>query len=237
MSREDQQQRKSTSSLTEDARIDASALKSIIDQERRRIAYEIHDGVSQRITLALYKLELVQRLLEQQQADTAYIEVQHAYTYVSKSLHHLRQYILSLRSFDLEDYALTNALPTLLEEYRAHYPDVELLCTRDQYDTGRVPPHLETVVFRILQEALNNAYKHAQATRIKLTITTNEHALYVEVQDNGCGFQPTSIPRYAATHIGLQALRERVSDAGGHLDIQSEPGQGTSIKANFSLNP
>jgi signal transduction histidine kinase len=236
MSRGNQQQRKSTASLTEEARIDASALKSIIDQERRRIAYEIHDGVSQRITLALYKLELVQRLLEQQQADIAYTEVQHAYTYVSKSLHHLRQYILSLRSFDLEDHALPNALPTLLEEYRAYYPDIELLCTCDQYDTDCVPPHLETVVFRILQEALNNAYKHAQATRIKLTITTNEHALYVEVRDNGRGFQPASIPCYATTHIGLQALRERISDAGGRLDIQSEPGQGTSIKARFLLD-
>jgi len=235
MSRGEQQQRKSTTSLTEDARIDVSALKSIIDQERRRIAYEIHDGVSQRITLALYKLELVQRLLEQQQADAAYTEVQHAYTYVSKSLHHLRQYILSLRSFDLEDHTLAKALPTLLEEYRAHYPDIELLCTCDQYDTGSVPPHLETTVFRILQEALNNAYKHAHATRIKLTIATNEHALYIEVQDNGRGFQPAAIPLYATTHIGLQALRERVADAGGHLNIQSEPGQGTSIKASFAL--
>jgi len=236
MSREDQQQRKSTASLTEDTRIDASELKLIIDQERRRIAYEIHDGVSQRITLALYKLELVQRLLEQQQVATAYVEVQHAYTYVSKSLHHLRQYILSLRSFELEDHALTNALPTLLEEYRAHYPDIELLCPCDQYDAGRIPPYLEAVVFRVLQEALINAYKHAQATRIKLTITTNEHSLCVEVQDNGRGFQPASIPRYATTHIGLQALRERVSDAGGHLHIQSEPGQGTSINARFALD-
>jgi two-component system sensor histidine kinase DegS len=235
MSGQGQPQRKGASSLTEEARIDASALKSIIDQERRRIAYEIHDGVSQRIALALYKLELVQRLLEQQQAATAYIEVQHAYTDISKSLHYLRQYILSLRSFELEDHALTNALPTLLEEYRTHYPGVEVLYRCDRYDESRVPPCLQAVIFRILQEALHNAYKHAQATRIALTITTNEHALYVEIQDNGCGFQPASIPHYATAHIGLQALRERVADAGGRLDIQSKPGQGTNIKASFPL--
>lgn len=235
MSREDQQQEQSAFSTTEDARFDASAVKLIIDQERKRIAYEIHDGVSQRIALALYKLELVQRLLEQQQVAPAYREIQQAYTYVSKSLHDLRQYILSLRSFELEDHTLANALSTLLEEYRAQYPAIELLCICDQYDQSRVPSHLEAAAFRLLQEALNNACKHAQATCVTLTIATNEHEFYVEVQDNGRGFRPASIPRYASTHIGLQVLRERVSDAGGHIDIQSEPGQGTCIKASFPL--
>ncbi|HEY7418155.1 MAG TPA: sensor histidine kinase [Ktedonobacteraceae bacterium] len=232
---EDRQQGKGTASLTESTQLDTSAVKSIIDQERRRIAYEIHDDVSQRIAHALYKLELIQRLLEQQQVATAYMEVQHAYTYIAKSLHHLRQYILSLRSFDLEDQTLTDALATLLEEYRTQYPAIELLYTCGQYDQRRVPSRLEAAAFRLIQEALNNAYKHAQATRITLTMSANEHELYVEVQDNGRGFLPASIPRYASSHIGLQSLRERVSDAGGHVDIQSEPGQGTCIKASFPL--
>jgi signal transduction histidine kinase len=223
-----------TFSLAGNIPVGASDFKIIVDQERRRIARDIHDDIAQRMVHALYKLELVQRLLEQQQFAMAYTEVQHAYTHITKSLQHLRQYILSLRPAELEGYSLAAELPLLLDEYRVNYPEVTLLCTCSQFD--QVPSHLEATVFRFFQETLSNAYKHARATYITLSMSSDDNALSLEVRDNGCGFQPALLPHRISTHIGLQALQERASEVGGYIDIQSEPGLGTHIKAVFPIS-
>ncbi len=83
---------------------------------------------------------------------------------------------------------------------------------------------------------MSNAYKHARATCITLSMSADDNALSLEVRDNGRGFQLDLPPRRISTHIGLQSLQERASEMGGYIDIQSEPGLGAHIKAVFPMS-
>jgi signal transduction histidine kinase len=99
---------------------------------------------------------------------------------------------------------------------------------------SRLPGELETVAYRIIQEALTNAARHAQAKLVSVTATTDEKKLIVEISDRGRGFDLTrTLAR--TDSLGLAGLRERVNLAGGRIEIYSRPGEGTRIQAEFPL--
>lgn len=212
--------------------------KLLLDRERNRIACDMHDGVAQHIAHALHKIEYVQRLFERQQPQNQPVqtELQRAYNQLENGLYKLRQCIASLRPLELEKQNFADALNTLLEEYKASYPEVEVIS--DVHGLGQLPLNLETPIFLFIQEAFNNLYKHAHATRAILRIHTFSGLLTIEVQDNGSGIQPAQSQEAGATngqHMGMHTMKERIHEAGGYWEIHSKPGEGTLVKARFAL--
>lgn len=216
----------------------------IIEQERNRIARDLHDSVAQQITFILYKLEYIQRLLEKSQSQKALAETKRAATVLEESLQELRTSINSLRPTPLNQHTLTEAFITLLQHYQSNNPHMRI--EQNLAELANLPERLEIPIFRLLQEALANIYKHAQATEVKIYVRIHNSLSIVEISDNGKGIPLQR--RYPApededmlmdivpSHLGLRTMRERVQEAGGKWQLDSLPGLGTTITASFPLH-
>lgn len=217
--------------------------EAMIDQERKRIAFDIHDGPAQRITHALQKLDLIRRSLEKSPAspETLLAEINRAHNMLELSLEDLRQSISSLLPARLEEQGFVAALSELLDEMRGEERGLEIACQIEKPEL--LPPLLEGPVYRFIQESLNNVRKHANATRVTLRIRILSGSLIVEVSDNGRGFQldEEGMRELAASkgarsgRLGLHAMRERIQALGGSWEAQSKPGEGTILRARFPL--
>lgn len=209
-----------------------------IDEERNRIARDIHDGAMQQMAHVLHALEYAGRVVERQ-PDVARQEILKSRNVLVESLGSLRQSIASLLPAQLERASLDEALDALLDEFRREHPDMQVVfeCTK----LKNWPPSLEAPVYRVVQEALNNAGKHAQASKVIVRIQSLPGMLVVQVSDDGTGFDAMQARRKASEehggqpHFGLRTMQERVEQAGGTFALTSEQGKGTSIKASFPL--
>lgn len=212
--------------------------QELLEQERGRIAREIHDSVMQDVGHVLQKLEYTQRILEAQ-PQAALNEVEQARTILNRSLRDLRYGISSLLPVPLEGQTFDEALKSLFHEYSQNSPHIKLI-----YDLDKIaiwPQVLQTPIYRFIQEALNNIRKHASASEVRIRMRQVAGLGVVQVSDNGQGFVPEqayTIPanhEAATLHMGLLAMEERIRQAGGVLEIHSKPSEGTTLKARFPL--
>lgn len=211
-------------------------LQEAIDRERNRIARDIHDGAAQQIAHVLHKLEFAQRILPKQ-PEVALREINRSTLILKESLNDLRHGITSLIPIALEKQEFVPALQALLDEHTHDAPFLKIRYEGD--DLSLLPLSLEVVIFRFIQEALNNVRKHAHATEVIVRIRIQAHLLTVSVSDNGRGFHLKQVMHTeqgdASEHLGLRTMRERIVQAGGNWEIQSKPGAGTKVKATFFL--
>ncbi len=198
------------------------------EEERRRLARELHDSVSQ----ALYGISLgvhTARL----QLDRNPKELAETLDYVLElaeaALIEMRALIFELRPESLETEGLVTALNKQAAALHARQGIVVQVDLGDEPD---VPLEVKQDLYRIAQEALHNTVKHARASHIELRLQQVGEMVTVEVSDNGRGFDAAaSFPG----HLGLHSMRERVKSLGGELQIESAPGQGTRIRANVPV--
>ncbi len=212
-----------------------AARQQAIDDERSRIARDIHDGAAQQIAHVLHTLEYASRMVERQ-PHVALQEISQVRENLLESVNGLRQSIASLLPAQLEQASLDQALAGLLDEFRRANPAVRVYYEGAQLK--RLPPSLEAPVYRVVQEALNNASKHARASEVMVRIQSLPGMLVAQVSDNGAGFSPEQARRDASgshPHFGLRSMQERVEQAAGTFTLTSTPGEGTSIKASFPL--
>ena len=220
--------------------------QAAVEHERNRIARDIHDGSTQQITHVLHKLEFVQHLLTRQPllphlTQTALGEVERARELLLASLNDLRRSISSLLPTQLEEQDFVVALHNLLDDYMINEPGLTITLNMDKPD--ELPVALEASIFRFIQEALTNVSKHAQATHANIFIRQAANALVVEVHDDGVGFQPEPVGLVAVKgpaqagplRLGLRTMRERIQEAGGSMEIESNADRGTSVRARFTL--
>ncbi len=232
-------------------------LKAAIDQERNRIAHDIHDGAAQHIAHAAHKLEFIQRIFEKQ-PELAQRELDRTVVLLKEGLNDLRHGISSLIPVQLEEQGFVAALQSLLSEHMQDEPGLKIGYEGD--NLALLPHSLEISIYRFIQEALNNVRKHAQATRVTIRIRILTNILLIEVSDNGHGFDveqvlgnvgvplllpscspcPQAMPAGNADtpggippSMGLRTMRERVQQAGGSWEFQSKRGEGTTVKARF----
>jgi len=202
-----------------------------IAEERARIAREIHDGVAQSLAFAALKLDLVTRLLEKD-ADKARSELDSARETVRETIKEVRRSIFALRPVDLERYGLLETVRRYAVDF-GQQNDVHV-----ELDLGALPEldlKSEAVLFRIFQEAMNNVAKHAGAHTVDVRVGVSDVGMaYICVQDDGRGFDPTSVSDRvtSAGGLGLRQMRERVEARGGSFDILSQPGEGTTVQAS-----
>ena len=204
------------------------------EQERLRLAREIHDGPAQILANAIFELEYFEKLLER---DPAAVKDQLAQLKkdMRNGLADVRRFIFDLRPPVLGEIGLFQALRRYLADYQEHFGITVDADLPDSHD--RLPATHEVAVFRIVQEALQNIQKHAAASRIAVRGNIDSVALQVSLQDNGRGFDPGEVASRRARTLGLTSMRERAELIGAELQVNSSPGQGTSISLLVPLEP
>jgi signal transduction histidine kinase len=129
-----------------------------------------------------------------------------------------------------------------MDEYKRDHAEVALALNVTGFEEPlRLPPKLELVISQCIQEALTNVWKHARATQISVQLSKFDDRLVVEVSDDGIGFEPEQVLIASKSgegeefHFGLLIMRERIEEMGGSWELHSRPGEGTTVKARFSL--
>jgi len=212
---------------TAELRALSSRLLRIQEDERRAIARELHDQVGQMLTGLKFQLEAAA-----QGGPPAKDKLAEALGTATELMRHVRELTQLYRPRILDDLGLRHALEWHANQFHRQTGVAVAL------DLGlpgeRLPSELETVIFRMTQEALTNIARHAQTQAASVSVTAGDRHLLVEISDRGRGFDLAAVlARHDA--IGLAGLRERVSLAGGQLEIFSQPGQGTRLHAEFPL--
>jgi len=196
------------------------------EEERRRIARDIHDGPAQGLALALLKVELVEKRLREGALPLAADELRALREVLRTVLADVRKVIYDLRPMHLDDLGLVPALARHLDMYRREgLPAVELNVIGEEH---RLSGPVEIALFRIVQEAVANAIKHAEARHISVEIAFLPHIVRVTVADDGKGFVFEKV-REARKTYGLMGIVERAKLISGKASILSEPARGTIV--------
>jgi two-component system NarL family sensor kinase len=201
-------------------------------EERNRLAREIHDTLAQGLAAIALQLETADALVLSR-PERAQAAIRRALALARSNLEEARRSVMDLRAAPLQDRALPEALALLVKRLRADAQAsleyrYELQTPQDRFPS--LSPHCEAGLYRIAQEALNNAVKHAGAQQITLTLAVRNGAVLLQIQDNGCGFDPEQAREYVQQgHFGLAGMSERARLLGAHIAIESMPGEGTCI--------
>ncbi|MGH3102263.1 MAG: sensor histidine kinase, partial [Thermoleophilia bacterium] len=198
------------------------------EEERRRLARDLHDEVNQALTAILLRLEA----LAQDSPDLNVDEVNELKRLVNQAMEELLNLARQLRPSALDDHGLMPAVETQLKRFSAR-TGVAVTLNADG-DANSVPEDVQTAVYRILQEALLNVGRHAGATAVAVDIQTDDDRLELRVRDDGEGFDPHSLAHGSngdgpGAGLGLSGMAERARLAGGELDLRSAPGGGTTV--------
>ena len=213
------------------------------EEERRRIARELHDESSQNLTALLVHTEILHQTL-QNMPETCMLKdvhpqlqtgLQELAQLTQGTLENVRTLALQLRPGVLDDLGLDAALRWLAEDFRQrlqlpvelHIDGLEGTLRERQY-----PALYATTLFRIAQECLTNAARYAQAHKVSITFKQDVQSISLHVSDDGCGYDPTK----RSSGLGIIGMRERAALLGGKLVISSRPGEGTSVEAILPLS-
>ncbi|MGQ9556949.1 MAG: sensor histidine kinase [Desulfurispora sp.] len=197
------------------------------EEERKRVAREIHDGPAQSLANIVMRAEFCLKLLELN-PELVRNELTALQSLVRQSLQDVRKIIFDLRPMVLDDLGLVPAVKRYLEEFKTRDNINYEFVLRGQ--ERRLETTLEVAVFRIIQEALNNIKKHAGASFVLVKLELAQSRINVSVKDNGCGFTPeTVLPRPDGSGFGLRGIRERLQLLNGGISIHSAPGKGTEL--------
>jgi two-component system NarL family sensor kinase len=206
----------------------AAATVAAQETERRRLAGDLHDGVTQAIASLAFHLSAAELALDEGDLDYVTAQVRAAREVADLAFAETRSAISGLHSPVLEDLGLAAGLLSMARKVPNLAVDV------DVEDLG-LPGHVENALFRIAQEAVQNAAKHAQAERAGITLRRQGRSVVLRVSDDGRGFDAPGtasapLPGRAAAQYGLTGMSERVQLIGGHLSVNSRPGAGCVVE-------
>ena len=197
------------------------------EEERRRLAREIHDGPAQVLANAAFQLEYCQRLVERDPARLK-AELERLRGDLREGLSEVRHFIFDLRPGPLAELGLPATIQRYAENFQQRSQvDVELDL---DYEQNRLSPTKETAVFRIVQEALQNVRKHSQARHVWLGLRGDDDGMVVQIMDDGVGFDPGERAESGGRHFGLSSMEERARLIGAELSVSSRSGEGTRIE-------
>jgi PAS domain S-box-containing protein len=200
-------------------------LLDIQERERQLVSYEIHDGLAQYLTGAIMQLQTYQH----QRSGADQPELVEGLRLLQAAAEEARRLIGGLRPPALDELGIEDAVQALIADARIEIPHVVFTST---IGTERLAAHLETAIFRIVQESLSNVRRHAGATHVSVALDRLPHAIRIHIADDGCGFDATTVPE---ERFGLEGIRQRALLLGGHASIASAPGAGTTIDAELPL--
>jgi signal transduction histidine kinase len=202
-----------------------------VEEERTRIAAELHDGPIQRLTAVGYQLEEASMTLSA--ADPEYVSelLSNAQRQLYAEISELRGLMATLRPPVLDELGLGLALADHLDIFERR---TGIMCFLDSDRETRLEPEIETVLYRVAQEALINVAKHSRAYHVWVYLRTDDDRADMQIRDDGIGFDPTAVNGLTGRgHFGLAGMRERVEMAGGRYRLLSSPGGGTAIRVRL----
>ncbi|MFD0696227.1 sensor histidine kinase [Paenibacillus sp. GCM10027628] len=199
------------------------------EEERKRIAREIHDGMAQTLANVVLRTEIAERMLGKQDIPSVKEELVDLKGQVRGGLEEVRKIIFNLRPMALDDLGIVPTLRKYVQDFEEKHR------IRTQFNLvgkeTRIPSGLEIAIFRLVQEALSNVIKHAKATFVSVELTLERDQVQIYVVDNGIGFDVMQTEQRIAkgNNFGLLGMRERVELLDGSMVLESEKDSGTKI--------
>ena len=216
-------------------------LVSIQEDERRRIAADLHDGLGQSLSLIKLAAENAAEQMASGAVDAAHDTLQQIIPRLRDALIEVRRVSTELHPSILEDLGILPTLSWFFREFESvcgHIAVEKVLDVSEQ----DVPAPLKITIYRILQEATSNIIKHSGANQVRVSLHQDDDALHLSIEDNGCGFDPKQVCAQcsvcstgACRGIGLVSMKERVTLSGGDYRLESSPGFGTHIHASWPI--
>lgn len=195
------------------------------EEERKKLSREIHDGPAQMLANVMMRSDLIERVQRERGPEEAIIEIRSLKGMVRNALYEVRRIIYDLRPMALDDLGLIPTLKKYLSTTEDYNEGVQI----EFFNLGqeiRLPSRMEVALFRLIQEAVQNALKHAEANRIQVKLSISKDLVSVVIKDDGKGFD-MSVEKEGS--FGLMGMRERVELLEGALSINSAPGAGTLV--------
>ena len=214
----------------------SARLLTVQEQERKRIAQDLHDGIGQSLTAVKFMVEKALDDSSGQSRDTRRELLQNVVPVIQNCVAEVRNICMALRPSILDDLGLIATLQWFCREFLKVYPQMEV-DLGIELEEAQIPEVLKTNIFRIVQESMNNVAKHAKARRVAIGLCwSGQTELVLTVQDDGEGFDRNlTLPRNRPGGFGLASIRERAECSDGTLRVDSVPGHGTTITATWPL--
>ncbi|MCK9274864.1 MAG: PAS domain S-box protein [Syntrophales bacterium] len=210
-------------------------LITVQEEERKKIAHDLHDSIGQTLSVIKYGIETTRNLFENDEA-VGLQKLESLVPLIQGGIKELRKISASLWPATLENMGILSTALSILNDFKAQYPAVEV--TREfKVTESDIPLRLKIVIYRILQESLNNIAKHSGATKVFVTLTRRKRTLGLFVKDNGCGFEHrrTYGDNSGYKEWGLSIMKERTQLSGGKFILKSRIGSGTAVRATWTL--
>ncbi|AOZ93228.1 sensor histidine kinase [Paenibacillus crassostreae] len=204
------------------------------EEERKRIAREIHDGPAQLLANLVLRTEIVERMVMKQEFKMVEEEVIDLKGQVRASLEEMRKVIFNLRPMTLDDLGLVPTLRKYVHDFEGKTQIRTLLEIRGK--ECRLSSAMEAAIYRLVQEALSNVNKHSRASYVVVEMTFQAQMVKVVIQDNGCGFNPMQLEEKRNDHFGIMGMRERAELLEGRMEINSKVNEGTKIIVHIPTN-
>lgn len=207
-----------------------------VEEERRRIGRELHDETSQTLAATLVRLDLCDQAVQDRDLVGAHRQIVDCKGLISHTMEEIKLLVYDLRPVMLDDFGL---VPTLRWYIKSHLQGAGPEIVTDFEETDlRVPGDVETALYRITQEALANAVRHAEATKVHLRLVTKPGYVSLAVLDNGRGFDAgEALHGQDHSGVGLMSIKERVELVGGTFNVESSVGRGTRLYVVVPLEP
>jgi PAS domain S-box-containing protein len=206
------------------------------EDERRAVAHDVHDSLGSSLVALKYRVENIRSGLVKGRSRASARELEEMASMVQDNIQEVRRIQRALRPPILDDLGIVPAISWLTREFENTYKGIRIEKEMDIQESD-LSDLLKTVIFRIVQEGLNNIAKHSRASLIHLSLLRGRDRIHLAIRDNGLGFDvgealsADRIPR----GMGIEGMRERAELSGGSFEVESVPGQGTCIKASWPL--
>lgn len=221
--------------LNDELRSLSSRLISIQEEERKRVANELHDSIGQTFAALKFGIEAVLVARDRGETAEAFALLEQFVPTIQRSIDETRAIYMGLRPTMLDSLGLLATIEWFCREFQCLYPHFQFTL-KTQIEEEEIPEVLRTTIYRIVQEALNNVAKHSGAKQVQFSLTKQEGAIRLLIQDNGKGFQGDSVLSHShGMSLGLASMRERAELTGGSLTIESTPGKGTVLQAFWPI--
>ena len=203
------------------------------EEERKRLAGELHDGIGQTLAALKFRVEHVLHVMKSGKSEEALALLEQFIPTLQFSIDETRTMYMGLRPKLLDDFGVIAAMDWYRQELMKLYPAFHIQAEIKVEETD-IPEHLKIAIFRISQEAMNNAAKHARAEQVDLILIKHDQVIELSITDDGIGFDVDHVSGCARSY-GLSGMRERTEQAGGRFTVESVPGKGTTIRAVWGL--
>jgi len=215
----------------------SSQLLTVQENERKRIAMELHDGIGQLLTAVKFKVESILQVKGKGKAKAKEESLEAIIPMVKESVEEVRRIQMDLRPSTLDDLGILATLRWFCREYQKIYSHIRVEKEIDLQESEVSTP-LKTVIYRVMQEALNNIAKHSKADLVYLSLRKKENKIELTIKDTGMGFDLEEIlsPERSKRGLGLNSMRERTELSGGTFVIESTAGKGTTIRAEWPIS-